>query len=81
MKNIYKINQVYASICKVFDMCCQTGTGGVKPVFKDKFNTGVRDIREFEKELLNTWNEDAYKANQQKTKECVAKIVEIIKNK
>ena len=48
---------------------------------KEKFNTGVRDIREFEKELLNTWNEDTYKANQQKTKECVAKIVEIIKNK
>ena len=50
-------------------------------VVKEKFNTGVRDIREFEKELLNTWNEDTYKANQQKTKECVAKIVEIIKNK
>ena len=50
-------------------------------VVKDKFNTGVRDIREFEKELLNTWNEDTYKANQQKTKECFAKIVEIIKNK
>lgn len=50
-------------------------------VVKEKFNTGVRDIRDFEKKLLNTWNEDTYKANQQKTKECVQKIVEIIKNK
>lgn len=50
-------------------------------VVKEKFNTGVRDIRDFEKKLLNTWNEDTYKANQQKTKECVSKIVEIIKNK
>ena len=50
-------------------------------VVKEKFNTGVRDIREFEKELLNTWSEDTYKANQQKTKECVQKIVEIIKSK
>ena len=50
-------------------------------VIKEKFNTGVRDIRDFEKKLLNTWDEDTYKANQQKTKECVQKIVEIIKNK
>ena len=50
-------------------------------VVKEKFNTGVRDIRNFEKELLKTWNEDTYKVNQQKTKECVQKIVEIIKNK
>lgn len=50
-------------------------------VVKEKFNTGVRDIRDFEKELLNTWNEDTYKANQLKTQECVQKIVEIIKNK
>lgn len=50
-------------------------------VVKEKFNTGVRDIRDFEKKLLNTWDEDTYKANQQKTKECVQKIVEIIKNK
>ncbi|MBR2454781.1 MAG: aldolase [Clostridia bacterium] len=50
-------------------------------VVKEKFNTGVCDIRNFEKELLKTWNEDTYKANQQKTKECVSKIVEIIKNK
>lgn len=50
-------------------------------VVKEKFNTGVRDIREFEKELLATWNEDTYKSNQLKTQECVAKIVEIIKNK
>lgn len=50
-------------------------------VVKEKFNTGVHDIREFEKELLNTWTEDTYKANQFKTQECVAKIVEIIKNK
>ena len=50
-------------------------------VVKEKFNTGVHDIREFEKELLNSWNEDTYKANQLKTQECVQKIVEIIKNK
>ena len=48
---------------------------------KEKFNSGVRDIRDFEKELLSTWNEDTYKANQIKTQECVNKIVEIIKNK
>ena len=47
---------------------------------KEKFNTGVRDIREFEKELL-TWNEEKHNANHIKTQECVAKIVEIIKNK
>lgn len=50
-------------------------------VVKEKFNTGVRDIREFEKDLLNTWDEDTYKKNQAKTQECVAKIVEIIKAK
>ena len=50
-------------------------------VVKEKFNTGVRDIRKFEKELLNTWNEETYKVNQLKTQECVQKIVEIIKNK
>ena len=49
-------------------------------VVKEKFNTGVRDIREFEKELL-TWNEEKHNANHIKTQECVAKIVEIIKNK
>lgn len=47
---------------------------------KEKFNTGVRDIREFEKEL-KSWNEEHYKANHIKTQECVAKIVDIIKNK
>lgn len=50
-------------------------------VVKEKFNTGVRDIREFEKELLDTWNEETHKANHEKTQECVQKIVEIIKNK
>lgn len=50
-------------------------------VVKEKFNTGVHDIREFEKELLNTWNEETYTNNKAKTQECVAKIVEIIKNK
>ena len=50
-------------------------------VVKEKFNTGVHDIRKFEKDLLNTWNEDTYKANQIKTQECVQKIVEIIRNK
>ena len=50
-------------------------------VVKEKFNTGVHDIREFEKELLNSWNEETHKANQLKTQECVQKIVEIIKNK
>lgn len=50
-------------------------------VVKEKFNTGVHDIREFEKELLTTWNEEKHKANHIKTQECVQKIVEIIKNK
>ncbi len=50
-------------------------------VVKEKFNTGVRDIRDFEKQIQSTWTETTYKANQQKTKECVQKIVEIIKNK
>lgn len=50
-------------------------------VVKEKFNTGVHDIREFEKEVLNTWNEETYTNNEAKTQECVAKIVEIIKNK
>ena len=50
-------------------------------VVKEKFNTGVRDIREFEKELLDTWDEETHKANHEKTQECVQKIVEIIKNK
>ncbi len=50
-------------------------------VVKEKFNTGVHDIREFEKEVLNTWNEETYTNNKAKTQECVAKIVEIIKNK
>lgn len=50
-------------------------------VVVDKFNTGVHDIREFEKELTNTWNENTYKFNQAKTQECVTKIVEMIKNK
>lgn len=49
-------------------------------VVKEKFNSGVRDIREFEKELI-TWDEEKYSANHVKTQECVAKIVEIIKNK
>ena len=50
-------------------------------VVKEKFNSGVRDIREFEKEVITTWNDDTYKSNQLKTQECVKKIVEIIKNK
>lgn len=50
-------------------------------IVKEKFNTGVHDIREFEKELLTTWNEETHKANHIKTQECVQKIVEIIKNK
>lgn len=48
---------------------------------KEKFNTGVYDIREFEKELLNSWTEETYTNNKAKTQECVAKIVEMIKNK
>ena len=38
-ENQQQINKAAKSLCKAFDMCCQTGTGGVKPVFKDKFNT------------------------------------------
>ncbi len=48
---------------------------------KDKFNTGVRDIRAFEKEILSTWNDGTYSENKAKTKECVDEIVEIIKSK
>lgn len=48
-------------------------------VIKEKFDSGVRDIRNFENELLDMWNEDKYKTNQAKTKECVAKIVDSIK--
>ena len=47
---------------------------------KEKFETGVRDIREFEKSLVN-WTADDFANNQIKTKDCVEKIVEIIKNK
>lgn len=47
---------------------------------KEKFSTGVRDIREFEKEL-NNWTKEKYLQNQAKTKECVEKIVEMMKNK
>lgn len=50
-------------------------------VVKEKFNTGVRDIREFENKVVNTWTEEEHKENHQKTIECVAKIVEMIKNK
>lgn len=47
---------------------------------KEKFVSGVRDIRDFEKELSN-WTEEKYLQNQTRTKECVAKIVEMIENK
>ncbi len=50
-------------------------------IIKQKFNTGVGDIRDFEKEILATWNEKTYKDNQMKTRECVAKIVDNIKNR
>ncbi len=50
-------------------------------IIKQKFNTGVGDIRNFEKEILATWNEKTYKDNQMKTRECVAKIVDNIKNR
>lgn len=48
---------------------------------REKFNTGVRDIREFENKVVNTWTEEKHKENHQKTIDCVAKIVEMIKNK
>ncbi len=47
---------------------------------KEKFNTGVRDLREFEKELIN-WTEERYLLNHEETKRCVDKIVEMIKNR
>ncbi len=50
-------------------------------VVREKFNTGVRDIREFENKVVNTWTEEKHKENHQKTIDCVAKIVEMIKNK
>lgn len=48
---------------------------------KEKFYTGVRDVREFENKVVNTWTKDIHKENHQKTIECVAQIVEMIKNK
>ena len=47
---------------------------------KEKFITGVRDIREYEKSLAE-WTEKDFGSNQLKTKECVKKIVEMIRNK
>jgi hypothetical protein len=47
---------------------------------KEKFYTGVRDVREFEKELI-TWTEEKHMSNHEETKKCVEKIVEMIKNK
>ena len=47
---------------------------------KEKFNTGVRDLREFEKELI-TWTEEKHLSNHEETKRCVDKIVEMIKNR
>lgn len=47
---------------------------------KEKFNTGVRDLREFEKELI-TWTEEKHLLNHEETKRCVDKIVEMIKNR
>ncbi len=48
---------------------------------KEKFDTGVRDIREFENSILENWTEKTHCENHEKTVECVAKIVEMIKNK
>ena len=47
---------------------------------KEKFDTGVCDIREFEKELI-TWTEEKHLSNHEETKRCVDKIVEMIKNR
>ena len=47
---------------------------------KEKFSTGVRDLREFEKELT-VWTEEKHLLNHEKTKRCVDKIVEMIKNR
>ncbi len=48
---------------------------------KEKFNTGVRDIRAFEKEHIGNWKDKEYSENRLKTQECVKKIVEMIKSK
>lgn len=50
-------------------------------IVNEKFNTGVRDIREFEKMVVNTWSEEKHNENHQKTIDCVARIVEMINNK
>ncbi len=50
-------------------------------VIKEKFNTGVRDIRAFEKEIVSTWTDEIYTNNKAKTKECVEQIVQIINSK
>ena len=47
---------------------------------KEKFDTGVHGVREFEKELI-TWTKEKHIANHEETKRCVDKIVEMIKNK
>jgi 2-keto-3-deoxy-L-rhamnonate aldolase RhmA len=47
---------------------------------KEKFQTGVRDLREFEKELID-WTEERHLSNHKETKRCVDKIVEMIKNR
>ena len=47
---------------------------------KEKFQTGVRDLREFEKELID-WTEEIHLSNHEETKRCVDKIVEMIKNR
>jgi hypothetical protein len=41
---------------------------------KEKFDTGVHDLREFEKELL-TWTEERHIANHEETKRCVVLLV------
>ncbi len=48
---------------------------------KEKFNSGVRDIREFENNVLDKWTQETHSENHRKTIECVERIVEMINSK
>ncbi len=46
----------------------------------EKLISGVRDVREYEKKLIN-WTDEDFENNRLKTIECVNKVVDIIKSK
>ena len=54
--------------------CAELMTGGhIQLYIKEKFQTGVRDLREFEKELID-WTEERHLSNHEETKRCVDKM-------